>query len=128
MAYLLGKSLVSLRAEAVMQAARVLGAGGLADGSGKETVRIVAIGTSAAIPALHAAALEPGLVGELVLKRALDSWARIVDSPTAGRQLPNLVHAALAAYDLPDLRTVLGSRITVEEPVGADDRVLPAAR
>jgi dienelactone hydrolase len=121
LAYLLGESLVSLHTECILAVIRSVESE--AQGDAKTAVEIVAVGTAAGIPALHAAALEPTAVAHLTLRRCLDSWVRVLDAPTAGHQLPHIVHAALTLYDLPDLvRTLDPSRFRQEEPVNALDQ------
>ena len=82
-------------------------------------VRLVAIG-SAGIPALHAAALEPQLFSAVRLSHTLASWATILRRRVgATNEIVNVVHGALVHYDLPDLATVLGDKLTIEQPDGA---------
>lgn len=123
MAYLLGKSYVGLRAEDILIAARYATA---KNGSGKRAarLRLVAIG-EAAIPALHAAAVEPGLFDRVKLQRMIPSWSRIVADPAPVNQLVNTVHGALEVYDLPDLIRLAGREsVTVEQSVDAQGRPL----
>lgn len=119
-AYLLGGSLVSLRTESLFAVARSLQREMPADGKG--SLELVADGTAAGLPSLHAAALEPSTFTRLTLRRSLDSWSRLLDEATAGRQLTNTVHAALTLYDLPDLLGTLNpGHVAIEEPVDALD-------
>lgn len=55
------------------------------------------------IPALHAAALEPGLFTELHLDEGIPAWEAVVAAPRAKQQLLTAVHGVLRHYDLPDL-------------------------
>jgi dienelactone hydrolase len=116
-AYLLGKSLVGMRAEDVLAAARFLAEW---EGEGRPgRVDLVAVG-AAGPPALHAAALEPSLFDAVKLTHCLASWSGVVRNPAAPGQLANTVHGALGAYDLPDLvRALPKEKVTVEEPVDA---------
>ena len=70
------------------------------------------------IPALHAAALEPGLFHSVKLRRMLVSWANVVhrrmNTPPI---MASLIHGSLRHYDLPDLEAALGDKLTVEEPL-----------
>jgi dienelactone hydrolase len=117
LAYLLGQSLVGLRAEDVLGCARFLAEWERDGGTAK--VHIVAVG-AAGPPALHAAALEGQLFDTVRLVRSLESWSGLVRNPAAPGQLVNVVHGALRAYDLPDLLRVLPpDRVTVEEPFDA---------
>ena len=97
--YLLGKSLVGMRSEDVLIAARVLSEWKKTDKSSE--VHLIASG-SAEVPAIHAAALERKLFSSLKINGDVPSWSRIVRDPTEGR-LSDTVHGALTVYDLPDL-------------------------
>ena len=104
MAYLLGRSYVGLRAECILAAARWL--------RQPAPVALVAAG-DAGIAALHAAALEPGLIGTLELAREPGSWSAEVRARTPSMRAAQIVHGALTVYDLSDLATNLGARLTV---------------
>ena len=106
LAYLMGRSLVGLRAEEVLAAAR-WARDELRPAAGKPL--LVARGR-AVVPALHAAALEPDLFAECRFDGGLESWHEIVGRPS-GEHLADVVHGALATYDLPGLRTLLGDRV-----------------
>lgn len=123
LSYLLGKSLVGQRAEDVLQTARWLRDFETVDGVPN---RVRVIGVGAAGPAvLHAAALEPALFTHVELRQTLDSWAAVVrDRRGCGPQLPQLVHGALAVYDLPDLCRLLGDKLTVVDPRGPQNEPL----
>jgi dienelactone hydrolase len=112
-AFLLGKSVVGMRAEDVLSCARYLSEG---DGKGQAAkVDLVAIGVVGP-PALHATALEGQLFGTMKLVRSLRSWSELVRHPAAPGQLVNTVHGALRTYDLPDLLRVLPrDKVSVEE-------------
>lgn len=101
-AYLVGKSYVGMRVEDVYTAVRVLRAR-LGEGV---AIHLEAVG-QATVPALHAAALEPGLFASVTLRDGIPSWSDVVRTPRAKLQLMNAVHGALAWYDLPDLRDSL---------------------
>ncbi len=114
-AYLLGKSYVGMRAQDILVCGRFL-ASFHAEGGPRE-VRLVATG-EAAIPALHAAALEPALFASLRLERTIERWADVIHAPEARGQLINTVHGALRWYDLPDLVASLPEGfVTIAEPV-----------
>jgi len=106
-AYLLGKSMVGLRAEDCLVAARWI-----AETEGVERVNLVASG-ELTIPALHAAALEPQLFEQLQLRDGIESWAEVAASPFGENQIAGLVHGALRSYDLPDLAKLVGDRLWV---------------
>ncbi len=111
-AYLLGRSYVGMRAEDIMICARAI------QQRAYSSVDVVAVG-HVCVPALHAAALEPGLFGSVRLVRGLVSWADVIEQGQSRNQLVNVVHGALCEYDLPDLAKVLGARLTIEQPVNA---------
>jgi len=120
LAYLLGKSYLAGRAEDTLACARFLA--GYSKGERPHRVHLVAIG-QAGPPALHAAALEPQLFASVTLKRSLKSWSDVARTPLAKNQLVNVVHGALAVYDLPDLIASLPKEnVTVIEPVDATER------
>ena len=80
-------------------------------------IRLIATG-EAAVPALHAAALDPSRFESVRLQRMIRSWADVVAAPISHDQLVNAVHGALRHYDLPDLGELVGGeKISIEEPV-----------
>lgn len=97
-AYLVGKSLVGMRSEDVLQAAHFLSQWETKDG---KPVHLIA-SDIAEPPAAHAAALESDLFASLKLADSAPSWSEIVRDPTQG-EMANTVHGALQVYDLPDL-------------------------
>ncbi|MHC4400979.1 MAG: alpha/beta hydrolase family protein [Planctomycetota bacterium] len=99
-AYLLDTSYLTMRAEDVLVCARFLA--GYEAGEKPNEVSLISIGLTGP-PALHAAALEPQLFARVTLKNSLISWSDVVRTPLARNQLVNVVHGALAHYDLPDL-------------------------
>jgi hypothetical protein len=93
----------------------VLGCARLLAGEAKRPgVLLVAVG-HAGVPALHAAALEPGLFESVKVTRALSSWSDAIHARVTRNQLVNAVHGALTAYDLPDLAGSIGDRLTIGE-------------
>lgn len=116
LAYLLGKSLVGVRAEDALAAARYLQTG--PDGNGtKRKVHVIGIGR-AGLPALHAAALEPALFDTVSLRQTTSSWADVVQAPLGNAHLTETVHGVLGTYDLPDLVRLIGSqKVTIAEPI-----------
>ena len=115
LAYMLSRSYVGMRAEDVLVCARYAAerTDGKADG-----VDLVAVG-NVGIPALHAAALEPDLFRSVRLQRTLVSWANVIQRGLNNLTVMDLVHGALAHYDLCDLAATLGDRLTIERPVDA---------
>ena len=111
LAYLLGHSYVGMRTEDILVCARWL-----AGESKRPAVRLVAVG-HVGVPALHAAALEPGLFESAKVSRVLTSWCHAIHTRATRNQLVNAVHGALTAYDLPDLAGAIGGRLTIAEPV-----------
>ena len=97
--YLLGKSMLGMRTEDVLVAARYL-----QELETNDTAAVHLIGVGATGPvALHAAAVERDLFCGLQLENSLASWSEYVKHPETRGQLVNSVHGALRAYDLPDL-------------------------
>jgi dienelactone hydrolase len=113
--YLLGRSYLAIRIEAVLACGRFLA--NHAQGRFAGRVRLVGIG-EAGPAALHAAALEPDLFASLRLQRSLARWSDVVRVPISRNQLINAVHGALRIYDLPDLvGTLPPDKTQVLEPV-----------
>ena len=69
---------------------------------------------TAAIAALHAAALEPDLFTTVTLRGMPTSWSDVVKQKAPRGQFEWTVHGALKDYDLPDLVRSLGDKIKVE--------------
>jgi len=117
LAYMLGASLLAMRAEDILVCARVLS--DLADRDPAPPIELVAIG-EAGPPALHAAALEQPLFASVELRQSLVSWSSVVHTTVTQDQWANLVHGALRVYDLPDLLAVLPpDKVVVSEPLDA---------
>jgi dienelactone hydrolase len=130
LSYLLGRSLVGMRAEDALVSARFLADVEFFDQRSEQSsdqrsaqktaqktkIDLVAIG-AASVPTLHAAAVESSLFGEIKLRGGLRSWGNVVENPAASGQLVNTVHGALVAYDLTDLVDSLSGRVSVEEPL-----------
>lgn len=116
LASLLGKTYVGLRAEDIWQIVRAM-----RKETGNETLKphLVAVG-EAAIPALHAAALEPGLFGDVKISGSIDSWTAVVETPVVRNQQSNLVFGALREYDLSMLRALLGEQLEIHGSVNPD--------
>ncbi|MGI6414137.1 MAG: acetylxylan esterase [Thermoguttaceae bacterium] len=114
LAYLLGRSYVGVRAEDVLVCARY--ARNLEQNK-SPGVSLVAVG-NLGVPALHAAALEPGLFDAVSLSRSLRSWSSVVHNHVSQDQVVNAVHGALVHYDLPDLAKVVGEKLSISEPLG----------
>jgi dienelactone hydrolase len=116
LAYLLGKSLVGVRTEDVLAAARYLDES-QSHSAAKTRLHVIGVG-GAGLPALHAAALEPALFESLTLRETTTSWADVVQAPLGNAHLSETIHGALAAYDLPDLVRLIGpQRVRIVEPV-----------
>jgi dienelactone hydrolase len=108
-AYLLGRSYVGLRAEAILISARYLKEQTTSDANGP--VDLVALGQPG-VPALHAAAVEPSLFASVKLVRSLASWSSVIHHPLTPVSAVLIVHGALPVYDLPDLAATLGEKLT----------------
>lgn len=111
--YLLGKSMMGMRTEDVLVAARYLNDLKPAEKPGVHLIGVGALGP----PALHAAALERDLFSDLELEGSLASWSEYVRHPETQGQLVNSVHGALRVYDLPDLVGSLPYKVVAREPV-----------
>jgi dienelactone hydrolase len=110
-AYMLGRSFVGLRAEQILTAA-----GWLRKRVGKSRVDVIATG-ELCVPALHAAVAASDRFGSVDLRGGLHSWKSVIDTPVTERQLIHVVHGALRAYDLPDLRAMIPeTRLKVSDP------------
>jgi len=116
-AYLLGKSYVGMRAEDVLVCAR-WAAHRFAAGQKAAAVRLIALG-NVGVPGLHAAALEPDVFQSVELSGMLVSWSNVIHNRLNRHLVTHLVHGALEHYDLPDLATVVGEKLTVDRPVNA---------
>ena len=121
-AYMLGRSLVGLRAEDVLTAARAYIRLPEAVRGAPELIAVEQGG----IPALHAAAVEPKSFSSVRVVRTLDSWQRVFEPVVPERQLESVVHGVLKTYDLPDLLP-LASHVSVVDPA-AGGRPLSSTR
>ncbi|MBX3423273.1 MAG: acetylxylan esterase [Pirellulaceae bacterium] len=108
-AYLLGQSLVGQRCEDCLVAARWL-----SGHTGGQPVDIIASG-ELTIPALHAAVVQPELIGNLEIRDGLKSWSELSRAPLLENQVSGVVHGALQEYDLPDLEAHLGARLVTPQ-------------
>ncbi len=111
-AYLLGESIVGLRAAEILSLIKYL------ESQTRKQIRLAADGEPG-VAALHAVFLAPKAVAAVEISGALASWHDVVASERSLNQLPNAVHGALAWYDLPDLVQRLGRRVRVQHPAGA---------
>lgn len=120
LAYLMGRSFVGMRTTDVFRWSDFISQYG---SEGKpRPIQLIATG-EAAIPALHATALESSRFESVSLHRMIRSWADIVAAPMSQDQLVNTVHGALHHYDLPNLAELAGNgRVKIEEPVDAIGR------
>lgn len=123
-AYLTGRNFVGLRTEDVHRWTRALRDPNML-GAKIEELHLVAIG-EAGVPALHAAALEPGAFKTVTIRRMISSWEAVVGATETYDQWVNIVHGALRDYDLADLQSLAGERkVTIVEPVDALGRPTP---
>ncbi len=119
-AYLLGRSLLAMRAEDVVQCAQLAARyNNEATGRPVELVSVGRVGPAA----LHAAVLEPGLFAAMTFQKCVVSWSNVVDTPLSKNQYANLIHGVLKTYDLPDLLAVLPpEKVRFLEPLnGAEE-------
>jgi len=114
-AYLLGKSYVGMRTEDIYSCVKFLKNKWSSD---HHDIELIAIG-NIGIPALHAAALEPGIFSRVHIEGCLHSWTDIINNDRSFNQLSSIVRAALTFYDLPDLTRLLAKKVTIENPVNA---------
>lgn len=121
LAYLLGQSLVGLRARDVLVAARTFQQMTGSD----HPPELLAI-EEAGIPALHAAALEPQRFRAVQIVRTLDSWQRVFEPVVPEKLLESTVHGALRHYDLPDLVRLAGP-VDITSPLTVAGRPLQVA-
>lgn len=117
-AYVLGLSYVGMRTEDILVCARYL-----AQRAETKAVHLHAVGNVAA-PALHAAAFEPKLFESVTLNGMVESWSNVIAMRPTHNQLVNTVHGALTVYDLPNLASTLGNRLTIERPVDGMGKAL----
>jgi hypothetical protein len=123
-AYLLGTSCLAMRAEDILVCARF--AATYETSGAPNRVHLISLGRVGP-PALHAVAFEPEQFATARFQRCLSSWAEVVRTPLAVRQLENTVHGALRVYDLPDLtRTLPADRFSFIDPANAFGNVQAA--
>ncbi len=115
-AYLNGRSMVGLRTEDILTASRYL-----SQQDSFTTVHLHAVGVTT-IPALHAAALEPGRFASTTLVQSIESWHEVVTTAVPENQLLNTVHGALTIYDLPELVELAGGKTRVRREQNVDAR------
>ena len=120
-AYMLGRCYLGMRAEDVLTCARYA-AERIAGGRG-QAVSLVAVG-KAGVSALHAAALEPDLFESVRLSQTLISWSNVIHNRLNRAVLMNIAHGVLLYYDLPNLAATLGNKLTIEQPVNAQGRLI----
>ena len=114
LSYLLGQSMVGSRAEDVLVATHFLAR--YKPSTTNREIHLIGIG-EAAIPALHAAALQPQQYASVRLQKMIRSWTEVVRAGESKNQLINTVHGALRFYDLPDLINLAGKeKVTLEQP------------
>jgi dienelactone hydrolase len=111
LSYILGRSLVALRAEDVLKLAVSMDGAGIVRKGTK--MNLMAIG-DAAIPALHAVALEPDLFAQLQLFERRSSWTAMLEESQPNRCFEDVIHGALKVYDLPELERLCGKKLLSE--------------
>ena len=106
-AYLMGKSYVGMRTDDVRAWAATLK---------RYSANLIAIAQGeAALPTLHAAAIEPDLFSRVRLRDLNPNWETIVQFGDTHEQTVNMVHGVLKHYDLPDLIELAGpNKISVQ--------------
>jgi len=115
LAYLLRRSFVGIRTKDIFRWSDYLSRYGSPQTS--IPIELHAIG-EAAIPTLHAAALEPERFTSANFQGMIHSWADVVAATESQNQLVNAVHGALRHYDLPDLVKLADKlQVKIEAPV-----------
>ena len=107
LAYLLGRSFVGMRVEDAAAWTQFLKTFQTTPNKPNE-LHLIAIG-EAAIPALHAAALDPDSFRTVTLRQMLRSWEDLAAATESRDQAVNVVHGALLHYDFPDLIEMTGT-------------------
>ncbi len=107
LAYLLGRSFVGMRVEDTAAWTQFLKTFQTTPNKPNE-LHLIAIG-EAAIPALHAAALDSDSFRTVTLRQMLSSWEDLAAATESRDQAVNIVHGALQHYDLPDLIELAGA-------------------
>ena len=121
LAYLLGRSYVGMRTDDVFRWSDYLSKHHSTQKSA--AVKLIASG-EAAIPALHAAALDSQRFDSVQLTRMIQSWSEVVTEPQNLNQLVNAVHGALKHYDLPQLVELAGkNRVEIDQRVNVLGKV-----
>ena len=106
-AYLMGKSYVGMRTDDVRSWAATL-----KRYSGNITA--IALG-EAALPTLHAAAIDPELFSRVRLRDLNPNWETVVQAGDTREQTVNMIHGVLKHYDIPDLIELAGpNKISVQ--------------
>lgn len=115
LAYLLGKSYVAMRTEDIYSLLKFIDS--YPDTAGSDALFLIASGETA-VPALHAAALEPYRFTSTRLEGCPMSWTSVFTDPERPNQLINAVHGALQTYDLHHLiRSVSPAKLRLVTPV-----------
>jgi len=114
-AFLIGESLVGMRAADILKAVDILAARDDVDAS-----RISGVGRGmAAVPLLYAAALDDRL-RTLAFERMLISYRDVVEKRIHRQVLENIIPGVLKQFDLPDLVASLAPRkVLLADPVDA---------
>jgi cephalosporin-C deacetylase-like acetyl esterase len=110
LAFHIGRPLVGQRVEDLLAARQVLAAHGRVDA---EEIHLVGVGRAGPV-ALHAAAIEPRFAS-VTLRESIRSWETdVVPRPLDPNLLGHVVPGGLEHYDLTDLASLLGERLTIE--------------
>lgn len=105
LAYLMGSSYVGMRTVDVAAWTDFLAS--YKNTKGQNKIHLIAQG-EAAIPALHAAALDSNRFESVGFNETIKSWAEVVSTPENLNQAVSVVHGALKHYDLSDLIEMVG--------------------
>ncbi|MCE9607302.1 MAG: acetylxylan esterase [Planctomycetia bacterium] len=114
LAYLMGRSLTSVRTEDAIAAAHFV-AYYQKEKTSPRRVHVIGVG-HAGIAALHAAALQPELFASVTLRNSPHDWSSTVKQSAPLGILEGSIHGVLQLYDLPDLVRLIGEdKVRIEK-------------
>lgn len=112
-AYLLGESYLGMRIEDMLRTVRFA----VRTSESSEVAIELRSEEQIGVAALHAAFLEPELIGHTEIKNSLKSWESVLIAERSYHQLANVVQGVLKTYDLPLLEDELSGRVDLLMPV-----------
>lgn len=121
-AFLLGKTLVGLRALDIIEGFKLLSE---RTDLSISSIRLIGVG-GASVPALFAAALEPR-IQSVELEDMLMSWQSVIDTPIHRQAYEQVIPGVIRKFDLPDLAmSIAPRRVQVRSLVDAMGDSVPA--